>query len=169
MAARNGNTFILAEDWDTGDLPTGDSRYVFIRVLGKVNEAEQVDVATVFNNESVADNSGTLTATRLYGLGMGPDTVMDGLSWPGGLTYSNLENLTIHMGPGNDTLDVYGAQNRDDFRTVTIVNTGAGNDDVTVNIEAGDGKPLAASAGSRRRLPHRWPGAVGLCAARHRY
>ena len=139
VVARNGDTFVLAEDWDTADLPSDESRYIFIRQLGKVDEAQQVDVATVFQDGSVADTTGTLTATRLYGMGMGPDMQMDGLTWPGGLTYSNLENLTIHMGPGDDTLDIYGAQNRDDFRTVTIVNTGAGNDDVTVDIEAGDG------------------------------
>lgn len=153
VAARNDNTFILAEDWDTADLPTSDSRYIFVRELGTVDEARQVDVVTVFNNESVADNSGTLTATRLYGLGMGPDMQLDGLAWPGGITYSNMENLTVHMGPGNDTLDAYGAQNRDDFRTVTIVNTGAGNDNVTVDIEAGNG-PVAAGTVSTARSQH---------------
>lgn len=153
VVARNENIFILAEDWDSADLPASDSRYIFIRELGAVDESRQVDVVTVFNNESVADNSGTLTATRLYGLGMGPDMQLDGLTWPGGLTYTDMENLTIHMGPGNDTLDVYGAHNRDDFRTVTVVNTGAGDDNVTVDIEAENGV-VSTGAVSAARTQH---------------
>lgn len=150
VVARNENTFILAEDWNSGDLPTGDSRYIFIRELGSVNEAEQVDVATVFNHESVADNTGTLTATRLYGLGMGPDIELDGVTWPGGLTYADLENLTIHMGRGDDSLAIYGTHNRDDFRTVTIVNTGAGDDNVTAVLESEGGRVAAGSVDASR-------------------
>ncbi|MCK4691291.1 MAG: hypothetical protein KAT20_05765, partial [Desulfuromonadales bacterium] len=133
IVARNGNTFILAEDWDLDDLPTDESRYIFKRQLGKVNEAEQVDVAMVYNNESLADNVGTLTATHLYGLGMGPDLEIGGLDWKGGMTYTNLENLTINLGAGNDQLEITGIQNRDDFQTVTVVNTGAGDDVVHFN------------------------------------
>ncbi|NOQ52534.1 MAG: hypothetical protein GQ578_10000 [Desulfuromonadaceae bacterium] len=133
VVARNGNTFILAEDWDLDDLPTDESRYIFKRQLGKVNEAEQVDVAMVYNNESLADNVGTLTATHLYGLGMGPDLEIGGLDWKGGMTYTNLENLTINLGAGNDQLEITGIQSREDFQTVTVVNTGDGDDEVHFN------------------------------------
>lgn len=150
VVARNDNTFILAEDWNSDGLPTGESSYIFIRELGSVNEAEQVDVATVLIHESVADNKGTLSATRLYGLGMGPDIELDGLTWPGGLTYADLENLTVHMGPGDDGLEVYGSQNRTDFRTVTIVNTGAGDDRVTADIEVGGGRVASGTVTDSR-------------------
>ena len=37
----------------------------------RVDEADQVDTLNVFNGDSPADDTGTLTATQLSGLGMG--------------------------------------------------------------------------------------------------
>jgi Ca2+-binding RTX toxin-like protein len=64
---------------------------------------------------------------------MGPDLEVGGIDWQGGMTYSNLENLTINLGIGNDQLEITGIQQREDFQTVTIINTGAGDDWVHFN------------------------------------
>ncbi|PKQ06443.1 MAG: hypothetical protein CVT71_01460, partial [Alphaproteobacteria bacterium HGW-Alphaproteobacteria-10] len=53
------------------------------------------------------------------------------------INYSGLDNLEIFLGSGGDTLNVTGVMKRDDaHRTITVVNTGAGNDAVTVSLAA---------------------------------
>ena len=89
-------------------------------------ESEQVDFATVYNDLATADQSGALTATTLTGLGMGAT-----------VTYGSLETLDMFLGSGRDTFTVSGTVKRaDGFRTVTMLNTGAGDDNVTVTLNA---------------------------------
>jgi Ca2+-binding RTX toxin-like protein len=71
-------------------------------------------------------------------------------SFNGGITYHGIETTEIFLGTGDDTFDVQNTANRADFRTVTMINTGAGNDTVhvstaaagngllAINLEAGD-------------------------------
>jgi hypothetical protein len=72
----------------------------------RVVEAEQVDTLNVYNGNSPANDVGTLTENRLYGLGMGPDTVIGDREVQGGITYHNLEALNITLGSGDDQLTI---------------------------------------------------------------
>ena len=54
-------------------------------------ESHQVDTLNVFNGDSVSADSGTLTSTRLTGLGMGGDQFIAGRLVQGGITYEGLE------------------------------------------------------------------------------
>jgi len=79
-------------------------------------------------------NSGVLTATTLSGLGM-----------TGGITYLDLETLEISLGLGGDHFDILGTMRRDDASTNTVVNAGAGNDVVTVSLDAAIDGPLTVN------------------------
>ena len=102
------------------------------------------DALNVDDSGDTAPNSGALkhgdTADVLSGFGMSAD----------GLRYRQFETLEISLGSGGNTLDVTGTMRQEGFRTITIVNTGTGNDSVTValnpsidgalavNLQAGD-------------------------------
>ena len=140
-AGQENYRFVIAEAWNI--TPDAGSRYYFERELPQTDESQQVDVATVYNQDSPADNlgarSGVLSADNLSGLGMGPDLLIGETSFAGGISYVNLENLTINLGSGIDELEVTGIQNREGFQTVTVVNTGAGDDWVHFNgAQAGE-------------------------------
>jgi len=119
-------------------------------IQGKLTIDGQLDNDTVIinNQNGAATDSGTLeTYTdadgshyRLAGLGMGTD----------GLTYTNTENVTIHMGAGDDQFAVDAI---DPVTSVTL-NLGNGNDHVdvtamegnlTINGGAGDDTVTAGS------------------------
>src|SRR5690606_39134756 len=88
---------------------------------------------------------------NLSGLGMGGDTQInfgtvtdpDNKTFDGGITYRGIETTEIFLGTGNDTFTVEDTAVREDFRTLTIVNTGAGDDTVTVSVAA-EGNGLLA-------------------------
>jgi Ca2+-binding RTX toxin-like protein len=97
-----------------------------------VSEPEQVDVLVALNTDDVADGLGTMTDSRIYGFGMGPDRVVGGRSFNGGITYANIELLRLDLGTGSDRLlidSTHGA--------VTIVNANKGNDQIHVRTVAG--------------------------------
>jgi Ca2+-binding RTX toxin-like protein len=103
---------------------------------------DQVDSATIYNDRQTADQTGTLTAASLTGLGMGSP-----------INYGSLEVLEIFLGSGDDTFLVGGTMKREDaFQTVTMLNTGPGDDVVTVTLDAdADGFfALNAEAGDDR-------------------
>jgi len=58
-----------------------------------VDEASQIDILNVFDDDSGTDKIGTLTAATITGLNMGP-----------GITYDNLETLEILLGTGKDVI-----------------------------------------------------------------
>jgi Ca2+-binding RTX toxin-like protein len=114
-----------------------------------VNEEERVDILTVFHEDSLADNTGYLTGyltdsakegyeNRIHGLGMGPDLSIGGEVQPGGITYGRIEVLVINLGLGDDEFVVDSTHKRDDFQTWTMLNTGNGNDIVTVTLDPAD-------------------------------
>ncbi len=99
-----------------------------------LNGQDGNDTLNVDDTGDGGPNSGALTATKLTGLGM-----------TGGINYANLEGLEVSLGSGNDQFDITGTMTRADFRTITMVNTGAGNDQVTVAIDAAIDGPLAVN------------------------
>ena len=85
-----------------------------------------VDILYADDSGDTQPNTGTLTATTLTGLGMA-----------GGMTYGNMEVFEISLGSGDDTFDVTGTMRRDDFETITVLDTGAGSDHITVSLTEG--------------------------------
>jgi Ca2+-binding RTX toxin-like protein len=93
-------------------------------------EDRQVDTLVVHNEDSVSDDTGLLTSTRLSGLGMGPDQFVGGRFLDGGISYDDLEALRILLGQGDDTLTIAsthggttvitGSDGDDTFRVDTI-------------------------------------------------
>jgi Ca2+-binding RTX toxin-like protein len=144
----DGNQRItVAEPWDDGELPGVGSRYFLSRTNPNflVDEAEQVDLLVVDDGDSVADKEGFLEEAtpaaraqgyeaRLRGLGMGPDLLIGGEVQPGGITFGAIEKLDVQLGSGGDVVEITDIDDRDDFRTVTVVETGAGDDRVTVSL-----------------------------------
>jgi len=106
-----------------------------------VDETEQVDIVTVFNNDSNTDDTGVLTNNRLTGFGMGTDDiVLEGETFLNGINYFEMENFTGNLGNGDNFLTINTTHIRDDdFHTVTIVNAGQGNDTIDVNLDINQG------------------------------
>ncbi|MEA3511137.1 MAG: hypothetical protein U9R51_06850, partial [Actinomycetota bacterium] len=69
-------------------------------------EDRQVDTLIVHNEDSISDDIGNLTATRLTGLGMAGDQFAGGRPLPGGITYEAFEVLEIYLGSGADAFTV---------------------------------------------------------------
>ncbi len=114
-----------AAEWG---LPTSLSRYAITHLSANffVDENDQVDAVTVYNDADTTGQTGTLTSTHLGGLGMTQ-----------GIDLSGLEQFELFLGSGNDHLDVTGMLSRPDgFQTVTMINTGAGDDTVNVALDA---------------------------------
>jgi hypothetical protein len=78
-----------------------------LNVTGSGNDTLNAD-----DTGDTVSSVGTLTASRLVGLGMGM----------GGITYSGLAVLNINLGSGSDFFNVFGTN----ATTVTNLNTGAG-------------------------------------------
>ena len=69
---------------------------------------------------------------------MGPDLQIGGVAYSGGITYGNLEVVEINLGSGDDEFFVDDTHSREDgFQTWTMLNTGPGDDDVTVALDTG--------------------------------
>ncbi|RLB30663.1 MAG: hypothetical protein DRH20_16440, partial [Deltaproteobacteria bacterium] len=141
------NPTVPAPEWG---LPAGGSQFRVTKLSPNFFEAEgeRVDFASVFNDASVSDDTGTLTASRLSGLGMGSDTVIASRRLPGGITYHDLEVLDVTLGSGGDTFFVEGTTKREDFQVWTLLHTGAGDDVVTVSLGADTDGRFALDTGS---------------------
>ena len=115
-----------AAEWG---LPDSSSEFAITHLSSNffVTESEQVDFASIYNDQSNTDDTGALTATQITGLNMGAS----------GIAYGNFEGLDIFLGAGNDTFDVNSTMKRSDgFQTVTMLSAGGGDDVVTVTLDA---------------------------------
>jgi Ca2+-binding RTX toxin-like protein len=120
-----------------------------------VDESKCIDFMFVYDEDSVADSSGRiqnlttvgfetnstvaefvtrLEAKRLTGLQMGGDLKIGGYKQPGGITYGGLEVVEVNLGSGDNTFVIENTHYRTDFQTWTMVNTGKGDDEVTIAI-----------------------------------
>ncbi|HSW25431.1 MAG TPA: hypothetical protein VLJ62_21910 [Burkholderiaceae bacterium] len=137
--------------------PTSASLYAISRLSTNffVSEPRQVDMLNVFDDDSVGDKVGQLTSQdsagrtlgRITGFGMSPDVVIGNAARPGGITYGDLEVVSMRLGSGNDRVTVDSTTRRADFYTLTLLNTGAGNDTVTANLTAGEDGAFALNLG----------------------
>ncbi len=129
-----GSTVTFEAGWPNGITPSIGDKYFFrpVNPNDLVAEADQVDVLNVFDKNSISNDVGVLTDHRLSGLGMGPDTVIAGRVFKGGISYTNLESFNLELGSGNDTLTIDST-----IAGSTSVKTGAGNDIINVKMIAG--------------------------------
>ena len=86
-------------------------------------EQAQVDVLVVHNEDSPANDTGTLTRDQILGLGMSAGAVLSGVPFPGGIRYGDFEDLTVLLGYGNDTFTIESSHHG-----TTTVDAGAGAD-----------------------------------------
>ncbi|HWS58685.1 MAG TPA: calcium-binding protein, partial [Actinotalea sp.] len=80
-------------------------------------ETAQVDTLIIHNEDSPADETGTLTSTRITGLGMAPT----------GIEYALFEDLTVLLGYGDDSFTV-----ETTHAGTTTIRAGLGSDTITV-------------------------------------
>src|SRR5581483_10129866 len=130
LAQLQGNPALAEHDAgasNVGPFPTSDKA--------------SIDRLNVFNDGSVANDAGTLTATNLSGLGSaGPLTQNIGtagnpqfITIPGGITYQDVEILDVLLGVGNDTFTVNSTMTPDGIQGgITIIHGGGGNDNLSV-------------------------------------
>lgn len=119
LATDENGTVIEALTGDVGYALTSESLNFF------VEEVASVDVMFVNDDDSPADSSGVLTANRLFGLNMGPNTVIGERERAGGITFGNLEVIDITLGAGYNDFEIKGTPTRDDGgRVWTIIRTG---------------------------------------------
>ena len=94
-------------------------------IAGKLvvtGQSTGTDTLNVDETGDGAGNTGTLTGTRLTGLGMAANNTARGIE------YSGVDRLNINLGTGVDTLNVQSTS------VLTTVNTGTGTADNTVNV-----------------------------------
>jgi len=98
-----------------------------INALLTLNADGGYDILNVDDSGDTQANEGILTQDRITGLGM-----------TGGIVYTGMEQLEISLGSGDDEFAVESTMTGEDgFHTVTVLNTGAGDDSVAVSLEAG--------------------------------
>ena len=88
------------------------------------------------------------THGRIVGFGMGPNILFNGRPQPGGISYGDIEVVQVSLGRGNDEVRVDYATNAEDhvtrlgseadYNTQTLLDTGAGDDVVTIRLEDGE-------------------------------
>ena len=140
------------------------------------DERDQIDTLNIFDDGSMEDKVGVLSATRLSGFGMAPDLVVGanpfgepplargGISWGDAATgQSGIEVLNLLMGQGNDTLNITGTligadegsgANRGPARhgTLTTVH-GGGNLDLTAGGSSIVGDRITVTGGAGASSP----------------
>ena len=138
-----GMTFELVDPFEPGDNVAVDDDYVVFfrsRTLDAV-EADQIDVANLFDTLRQSGGTGTLTDSRVTGFGMPATVPIGGTFVDGGITYHDLEVVELFLGKGADTLTVEStaAQRIDGSITNTVIHGGGDGD--TITVEAAVGRP----------------------------
>jgi Ca2+-binding RTX toxin-like protein len=105
------------------------------------DELQQRDTLNVFNDGSSADDTGTLTATRIHGLGMGGALTVDEgtpgdpklVTYNGGITYGAVEVVKVLLGSGDDIFNVENTLSTTAAHGgITAVHGGGGSDTITI-------------------------------------
>ncbi len=125
-------TLTVSPPWEKIPNPKDAYSYAPVNANLNVNEATQVDILNVRNGDSPAVDTAILTDSTLTGLGMATDVVIGGRPFAGGITYNDLEVLTLDLGGNTDQLTIESTH-----RGATVINTGAGSDTIDVRTLAG--------------------------------
>ncbi|WP_261842146.1 LEPR-XLL domain-containing protein [Aliamphritea ceti] len=91
-----------------------------------LDETQQTDTLNVFNDGSIQNDTGVLTATTITGLGMPAGK---------GIEYRDIEVIDTLLGTGNDTFTVTGTAKG----AITVIHGGGGNDTIKVTGSDADG------------------------------
>jgi Ca2+-binding RTX toxin-like protein len=105
----------------SSDAPTNSGNTDGIAGNVSIDGGTEADVLNLSDAGDTTDNSLTLTATTLAGVGM-----------TGVIDYGTVEQLDVDMGSGNDTVDIQSTA----AGVVTNLNTNAGDDSVNVKATA---------------------------------
>jgi trimeric autotransporter adhesin len=121
------NTAILLDTGAGDDLiKVGDSANRLNEILGLIEVRGNLgnDILNVVDSGDTGVNAGSLSNSRITGLGMGDNTK--------GIGYGGFESLLLSLGSGSDSLNVTSID------TNTTVNLGAGADSITVGTNLFD-------------------------------
>ncbi len=99
-----------------------------------VSGGEGADTLNVDDTGDTAPNTGALTATTITGLGMGA-----------GIVYGAVETLVISLGSGGNHFAITSTMRRDAVAVSSTVNSGEGDDVVTVELDAATDGPLSVN------------------------
>ena len=132
--------------WTIGEIDDGDNadtRWITL-TNPEGGGATPVDPT----NRSEFRIAGGDTHGRIVGFGMGPNILFNGRPQPGGISYGDIEVVQVSLGRGNDEVRVDYATNAEDhvsrlgseadYNTQTLLDTGAGDDVVTIRLEDGE-------------------------------
>ena len=97
-----------------------------------VDESLQIDRLIIDNQRSIGGDTGVISANLISGLGISEGTTIGGRFISGGINHFDLEEIELLMGKGNDTLTIDSS-----IMGITTINTGDGNDQITVNRSFG--------------------------------
>ena len=130
--------------------------------IGSIGEGATSDTkvltltAPAGGSEALTDVSeftidGAIVKGRVTGFGMGPNAVISGFAEPGGIRYGDIEVMQANLGTGDEDVTVdYTTSSKDHttkrdepFYTLTMLNTGRGDDTVTVNLADGQNGALS--------------------------
>ncbi|CAM5793933.1 LEPR-XLL domain-containing protein [Rhizobacter fulvus] len=143
----------LGRSWEIESIGAGtdaDTRWV------KLKNPTTPAGAAVPTDRSEFRIAGGDTHGRITGFGMGPSILFNGRPQPSGVSYGDIEVVQVSLGRGDDTVRVDYTTNAEDhttartgdFYTLTLLDTGAGNDKVTVNLQNGDDGAFALNLNS---------------------
>ncbi|MDA1016540.1 MAG: hypothetical protein O3A00_19050, partial [Planctomycetota bacterium] len=74
--------------------------------VSEIDDDDSVDRIIFNNNGSKADNTGVFTNGLVQGMSMGPDLVLRGELVNGGVTYTEIEEIVVNSGIGDDQFNV---------------------------------------------------------------
>jgi Ca2+-binding RTX toxin-like protein len=110
------------------------------------SETTTTDRLVVHNDTSQVDDVGTLSATHIDGLGMGPDLTLnvgtfdepEEQTFEGGITYQDFEIVELLLGQGDEDFTVTSTA----AGAITVVHGGGGDDTLTATGGGGPTSPL---------------------------
>ena len=143
VASNTDTTLTLTHPWDI--VPQASDAYFYGPVNPNTlnNPANAVNTLNVFNNDSVGNDAGVLTDSRLYGLGMGGGATIAGRTFQAGITYGDIQKVNVFLGSGNNNFTVQSTATS----ATTVVNTGRGTNTVNVQTIGGHTIVNSGSAG----------------------
>jgi|GEM_PF-6918000 len=141
----------LGRTWTIAGIANGTSPGTKVLTLTEVSGSGTPTNRSEFRIAGIGNTRG-----RITGFGMGPNIVVGNTIQSGGITYSNMEVVRMDLGNGNNNVLVDYTSNSADgtvkrtvpFYTLTMLNTGSGNNKVTINLKDGEDGAFALNFGS---------------------
>ncbi|MGA8051658.1 MAG: hypothetical protein WCA09_15880, partial [Burkholderiales bacterium] len=136
----------LDRSWDITKIVDGTKAGTKVLTLSALDGGTEAPSA--LSEFSIA---GAIVKGRISGFGMGPNTFVNGFAEPGGVRYGDIEVVQANLGTGDDHVTVdyttfwkdHTTKRDDPFYTLTMLNTGLGDDTVTVNLADGQNGAFA--------------------------